>query len=253
MKKYLLILLSFIFFTSCGVSYPKETLRQDAVRLIKTETGVDCDVTASGTTLYVDAMLDDLASQDGKKVADVYKTVQKIVSTAVRIPLSSDADIRIVVVCVFDSERTVMLRLFENMDDIKKYSHQLISRTDYEERQLMEISGHSKISKILEDKHEISLDEFVARLSVSQISLSAKNNPLLTSLISKLNLQYDNFKEDTVYLSVSSFYNYDVEMLLKKSIIAELEKNINKYKTFSIKSVVVYDSDGKTAVYTLKK
>ena len=251
MKKYLVILLSLLILSSCGVSYPKETLQQDTVSLIKKEAGVDVSVQLFGTTMYLDVVLDDIASEKTEKVKDVYKILQKVVSAVVRVPLSSDADINLVVVSAFDSEYKVLLRLFENIDDIKLYYNHLISRTDYEQRQLMEIIGPSSAQKIVEHKHEISMEEFVARLSVSQIGISARNNPFLAAIISKLDLQYLFYKDGKVFILIEPVDNTTVAELLKKTITDELEKNIKKYKTFSIKSAIIYDKVGKT-IYNLK-
>lgn len=245
MKKYLFILLSFLILSSCNVSYPKETLQEDTVNLIKKETGIDSSVQLKGTTMYLDVVLDELATQNSEEIKDVYKTLQKIVSTVVRVPISSDADIKIVVVSAFDSEYKILLRLFENIEDIKLYSHQLISRTDYEQRQLMEIIGPVAAKKTVANKHEISPEEFVSRLSVSQLGMSAKNNPFLAAIISKLDLQYLVYSDGTVFLLMNSVDNTTVAELLKKNITDEFEKNIKKYKTFDIKSVILYDKTGK--------
>ncbi len=241
---YLLLFLS-VFLFSCGVSYPKETLQQDAVKLIKKETGIETSVKLYGTTMYLDVLMDELATQNSEELKNVYKTLQKIVSTIVRVPISSDADIKIVVVSAFDGKYNVLLRLFENIDDIKLYSHQLISRTDYEQRQLMEIVGPGAAEKTVENKHEITDEEFVSRLSVSQLGLSAKNNPFLAAIISKLDLQYLLYKDGTVFVLMNSVDNSTVVELLKKNIKDEFEKNIKKYKTFDIKSAILYDKTGK--------
>ena len=245
MKKYLLILLSLLVLSSCGVSYPKETLQQDTVNLIKKETGIEPNVQLFGTTMFLDAVLDDLATQNSEELKNVYKKLQKIVSTVVRVPISSDADIKIVVVSLFDSGYNVLLRLYENIDDIKLYSHQLISRSDYEQRQLMEIIGPGVAEKAVKNKHEISLEEFTARLSVYQVGMSAKSNPFLAAIISKLDLQYLVYNNGTVFMLMNSVDNSTVAELLKKNITDEFERNIKKYKTFDIKSAILYDKTGK--------
>ena len=245
MKKFLLLIFSIAIFCSCNVSYPKETLVKDTVNLIKKETGIETSVQLFGTTMYLDVELDELATQNSEELKGVYKTLQKIVSTVVRVPISSDADIKIVVVSAFDSEYKVLLRLFENIEDIKLYSHQLISRTDYEQRQLMEIVGPVAAKKTVENKHEISMEEFVGRLSVSQLGISAKNNPFLAAIISKLDLQYLVYNNGTVLILMNAVDNSTVAELLKKNITEEFEKNIKKYKTFDIKSAILYDKTGK--------
>lgn len=244
MKKFILLVLSIAIFSSCNVSFPKETLQKDTADLIKQEAGVDVSVQLFGTTMYLDVVLDDIASEKTEEVKDVYKILQKVVSSVVRVSLSSDADIKLVVVSAFDSEYKVLLRLFENIDDIKLYYNHLISRTDYEQRQLMEIIGPSTAQKTIENKYEISMEEFVGRLSVSQVGLSARNNPFLAAIISKLDLQYLFYRDGYVFMLMNSIDNTTVAELLKKTITDELEKNIKKYKTFDIKSAIIYDKKG---------
>ena len=97
LKKIVCLLFSIFVLSSCNVSFPKETLEQDAVKLIKEETQKDTSIYRYGSTLYLDVCFDDLVTNDAQKISAIYDTLQKIVSTIVRIPLSSDADIKIVV------------------------------------------------------------------------------------------------------------------------------------------------------------
>ena len=137
--KQIFALLLFIFILqSCDVTFPKETLIEDAQAFIKKETKVDTSVSVYGATLYLDVVFEDLTTNDSNKVIDIYKKIQDIVSAITRVPLSSNKDINIVVISAFDSQYKVLLRIFVNIDDIKKVSHSYISKTDYFERQLME-------------------------------------------------------------------------------------------------------------------
>ena len=169
---FALLLLIFIL-QSCDVTFPKETLIEDTQAFIKKETQVDTSVYVYGTTLYLDVVFEDLTTNDSNKIIDIYKKLQDIVSAITRVPLSSNKDINIVVISAFDSQYKVLLRIFVNIDDIKKVSHSYISRTDYFERQLMEFETEELAKQAIENKYDISLEEYIARLSISRTTNSS--------------------------------------------------------------------------------
>ena len=242
LKNFLYFLFSIFILSSCGVTFPAETLEQDAVNFIKKETQKDVSVHRYGSTLYLDACFEDLVTNDSQKIAEIYDTLQKIVSTVIRVPLSSDADIKFVVVSAFDPKYQTLLRLFENIDDIKKYANQYISREDYSERQLMEFEGPDKTKDIVENKYDLTEEEFVARLIVSQLNSAARSNPFLATLIQILELKFSHIENNTIYFVMSkNIENIEVKNLLKNMLEKEVNKNIQKYKLFSIKSAILKD------------
>ncbi len=244
LKKFSCFLFSIFMLSSCNVSFPKETLELDAVKLIKEETQKDVSVQKCGSTLYLDVCFDDLVTNDAEKISAIYKVLQKIVSTIVRVPLSSDADIDFIVISAFDPNYQTLLRLFENIDDIKKYSHQYISREDYSERQLMELEGADKAKEILENKYDISQEEYVARLIISQLNNTARTNPFLTVLIQALNLRFSKIEDNIFYFLTSrKLDNDELKVILEKMLEKEVVKNIQKYKLFSIKSAILKDEE----------
>lgn len=236
-------LLSIFVLSSCNVSFPDETLEQDAVKLIKEETQQDTSVYRFGSTLYLDVCFDDLATNDRKKVNEIYNVLQKIVSNIVRIPLSSDANIDFVIVSAFDADYKTLLRLFENVDDIKKYSHQYISREDFSERQIMEFEGPDKAREVVENKYDITIEEYVARLVVSQLNNFARTNPFLSTFLQILDLRFSHVDEKTFYFSSKKIENKKTIEILKNMLKAETVKDIQKYKLFSIKSAILLDEE----------
>ena len=236
-------LLSIFVLSSCNVSFPDETLEQDAVKLIKEETQQDTSVYRFGSTLYLDVCFDDLATNDRKKVNEIYNVLQKIVSNIVRIPLSSDANIDFVIVSAFDADYKTLLRLFENVDDIKKYSHQYISREDFSERQIMEFEGPDRAREVVENKYDITIEEYVARLVVSQLNNFARTNPFLSTFLQILDLRFSHVDEKTFYFSSKKIENKKTIEILKNMLKAETVKDIQKYKLFSIKSAILLDEE----------
>lgn len=236
-------LLSIFVLSSCNVSFPDETLEQDAVKLIKEETQQDTSVYRFGSTLYLDVCFDDLATNDRKKINEIYNVLQKIVSNIVRIPLSSDANIDFVIVSAFDADYKTLLRLFENVDDIKKYSHQYISREDFSERQIMEFEGPDRAREIVENKYDITIEEYVARLVVSQLNNFARTNPFLSTFLQILDLRFSHVDEKNFYFSSKKIENKKTIEILKNMLKAETVKDIQKYKLFSIKSAILLDEE----------
>ena len=58
LKKFLYFLFSIFILSSCGVTFPTETLEQDTVNFIKKETQKDVSVHRYGSTLYTGAMIE---------------------------------------------------------------------------------------------------------------------------------------------------------------------------------------------------
>ncbi|WP_372519760.1 hypothetical protein [Candidatus Ruminimicrobiellum ovillum] len=244
LKKIVCFLLSIFILSSCGVTFPKETLEQDAVKLIKEETQKDTSVYRYGSTLYLDVCFEDLVTNDARKISAIYDTLQKIVSTVVRIPLSSDADIKFVVVSAFDPNYQTLLRLFENVDDIKKYANQYISREDYSERQLMEFEGPDRTKGIIENKYDITEEEYVARLIISQLNNGVRTNPFLAKLVQVLELRFSRVENNIFYFAISkNIDNEEVKKILKMMLETEILKDIQKYKLFSVKSAILEDEE----------
>lgn len=243
-KNFVCSLLLIFVLAACNVTFPKETLEQDAVNLIKQETQKDVSVLRVGSTLYLDVCFEDLVTNDAEKITKIYETLQKIVSNIVRVPLSSDANINFVVVSAFDPNYQTLLRLFENIDDIKLYSHQYISREDYAERQLMEFEGPKFTKEVVNNKYDLTKDEYVARLIVSQLNNAARTNPFLATLIQMLDLRFSIVEENKIcFVTSKNIDNDEIKILLKKMLEEETVKNIKKYKLFSIKSAILKDGE----------
>ncbi|MDR2437732.1 MAG: hypothetical protein LBD17_06725 [Endomicrobium sp.] len=172
MKKRYLILILFlgVLLNSCGVTYKKGNLTQDLEKLVEKEAKQKSKAYIVGKTLYLDMQVDGLGSPADREVFDKALRKIKIAELDVsRVVLSSDSDIKFMVVTAYDPAYSFLLRLVQNIDDIKKYFYMRISKADYESRSLVEIFGGS-IHKGIKDKHDISQEEFVGRLIASKLN-----------------------------------------------------------------------------------
>lgn len=238
------LLLAVFLFSSCAPTYPKDRLLDDVKKLVKKESGQDCKLVKIEDTFYLDMEMKGLTSSNTKVVSDAVMSLQNAVFAITRVALSSDADIKIMVITAYDPSYNVSLRMFQNIDDVKGYFYQRISRGDYEQRQLLEFEGPEMAEKAVNDKHHITQEEYVARLTISQINMIGRKNPVLTPLINALELRFGYITDGTIYLSSKDSDNIGTEDLLKKIISDEIVKNLQKYELFSIKSVILLDSKG---------
>ena len=249
MLKYFVCSLIICFsFCCCGPSFPKETLVQDIEKLVEKESGILPKVTIIKDTLYLDLEMENIVSLQSEVVSEAISSLQSAVFAITRVALSSDADIKIIVVTAFDPNFQVALRMFQNIDDVKSYFYQRISRGDYEQRQLIEMENPETTKAAVEDKHYISTEEFVARLVISQLGMLGRTNPFISNILTALNLKYLYIDNGVVYLSSSG----DDEILSSRYIVQlitnEFKKNIEKYSIETINSVTVLDKENKTVL-----
>ncbi|MDR2351489.1 MAG: hypothetical protein LBD56_02265 [Endomicrobium sp.] len=200
MKKNLVLLLfAIILLNSCGVTYKKENLTQDLEKLVKKETGQDTKAYIVGRTLYLAMQVKELTPfAEREAFAKALHKVKIAGEDISRVVLSSDSDIKFMVVNAFNPAYTILIRVVQNIDDIKNHFYMRISKSDYESRTLVEIFGYS-IADIIRDKHDISQDEFVGRLIVSKLNalqiagdvqyVVVRNKILFLVLLGKLNVK----------------------------------------------------------------
>jgi hypothetical protein len=225
------------------VSYPKESIAGQLKELVKKECGAECETVITGRTLYLDMPLEGLTSKDQKIVNEAVKKMQTAVMAITRVTLSSDADIKYMVVNAFSSDKGVAFRIFQNIDDVKGYLYMRISRGDYESRSLFEIEGPETAAAVLEDKHDISDSEYVGRMIASQINMAARSNPFLGALISMMQLRYYDVKDDVLYMSALGSMDEKVKDFVRTMIVDETKEYEKKYD-LDFKSVKIIDQSG---------
>ncbi len=243
-KKFILFLCLVSLGACYEVSYPKENITESLEAMVKKECGVECKAFVTGRTLYLDMPLDTgLTSKDQNKINDATRKMQSAAMSVTRVTLSSDSDIKFMVVTAFNPEKSVSFRILQNIDDVKGYFYMRISRGDYESRTLFEIEGPEMTSIILQDRHDITDSEYVGRMIASQINMSARFNPFLGALISMMQLRYFDVKDGVLYMSVSGAIDDRVKDFARSMIIEETKKYSGKYK-LDFKNVSIVDQKG---------
>jgi hypothetical protein len=238
-KKYLVLLLVVgILLNSCGVTYKKESLTQDLEKLVEKEAGQKSKACIVGKTLYLDMQVDGLNSPSDREVFD--KALHKVRVSGLdisRVVLSSDSDIKFMVVTAYDSKYTFLLRLVQNVDDIKKYFYMRISKADYESRSLVEIFGYSVI-KIVADKHDISQEEFVGRLITSKVNALSVSGRVF---------QYAAVKGRILFLVLLQQCDINKALLIE-SFLKEQFKDYSKKYSNPFDLLEVVNLNGTTAI-----
>jgi hypothetical protein len=215
--KYLLLLLliSFIL-SSCGVTYKKETLTHDLEKLLEKEAGQKSKAYIVGKTLYLDIKVEGLSSPDNHEVFSKALHKIEIAGDGIsRVVLSSNSDIKFMVVTAYDPTYTILFRLVQDIDDQKSYIYKRISRSDYLSRSLVEIFGGS-IYEIIRDKHDISKEEFVGRIIATELNalkgagvsvsyLDVKNEVLFLDLLEPLGEKNDPLIEGFLKKQLSDY------------------------------------------------
>jgi hypothetical protein len=229
---------------SCGVTYKKGEIAQDLEVLVKKECGLESKAVIVGKTLYLDIVIDDLASNNTKIFSQTMRTIQTVNLAVVRVVLSSDSNIQYMVATAFDKNRILAFRVIHNIEDIKSYFYMKISRSDYESRNLIELVGSSLVPKMINDKHDITKDEFVGRLIVSQINMMARTNPFYATLIAQMQMRYIGIKNNELYLLVIGVVDSVVEPIIQNALQNDLENYVNKYKA-SFDAIKAINIDGR--------
>jgi hypothetical protein len=198
-KNLVLLLFAVILLNSCGVTYKKENLTQDLEKLVEKEAGQESKAYIIDRTLYLDMQVKGLTPlAEREAFAKALRKVKIAGEDILRVVLSSDSDVKFMVVNAYDPAYTILIRLVQNIDDTKSYFYMRISKSDYESRVLVEKFGYS-IADTIRDKHDISQDEFVGRLIVSKLNalqivgnvqyLAVRNKILFLVLLEKLNVK----------------------------------------------------------------
>jgi hypothetical protein len=244
-KKLLPFVLLF-FIASCNAweaSYPKDKLDEMLADMVKKDTGTDAVVERFGKTLYLDMALKDLTSNDAGKVNEAVKKMQSAVLAITRVVLSSDSEIKYMIVSAFDDDKQVLFRIVQNIEDVKNYMYMRISRGDYESRNLLEIEGPDTAALSIAGKHDISDGEYVARMIASQVNMAARTNPFLGALISAVNLRYLKVEAENIVYSGADIYDDKVKDFIANMVGGQAKEYVEKY-SLDFQNVVIQNAKG---------
>lgn len=241
LKVYFLFIFLILVISSCGnnVSYHKENLGKELEVLVKRENNINSKSYLVGKTLYLDIDISEDATQENKELDKAFAKVNEALSAMIRVVLSSDADIKFVIVQAYPKNKSVLIRIIESIEDFKSYYYMRISKDDFTSRNVIEIEGPARAAKIISDKRNIDINEFVGRMIVAQVLANARNNPIFSALIANSELKFVSVKNGTLLLSaraeIFSETRHALRLQLKKISLQYLPK----YKNSNIKNIKV--------------
>lgn len=234
-----LLLGSLIAFTSaCSPTYPEKDLSHSIQKLFKKELGVPVRTALIGKTLYVSFEVENMVTANLDLPRDVTEKLEDAMISISRIALSTDADIDITVIEAQDLTWGVETIVVRRMDDLKGLFYWKISKTDFDERLILETGKIAQKDGIPEaDWHDITLPEFMARWIASRINLGTRANPFLNVLlgIEKMTADYDPDRRslDLIIKTSSKFSSTSTSTvalaLLRGSVIEQAQQVEKKY------------------------
>jgi len=247
MTKFFILLFSIhyslitVFFTGCSKpTYPKNKLEISAKKILKKEYNLDCSLKLVGKTLYMEVKLSDMLSTEKNLPEKVIKKLHGAILTIVRISLSSDAKIDTLVTVAKVENYDFCVRIIQRLDDIKHFLYLKISKSDYEERLILEMLPYSKL-----DHKELTLKEFVARLIVSQHNMLLKTNPFLSGLLNNVSLEFNNLTDNSLTVIANSLQpnlSTPVKEFFEKILIKSYLDVLKKYSVFNFpESIKIVD------------
>jgi hypothetical protein len=234
------LLVFVFFFNACSVTYQKNDIAQSLEKLVKKECNQDSKAYLVGRTLYLDIEFAEITSADDKTISQTVHKIDFAVFAAIRVVLSSDSNIKYIVLTAYDSYKNVALRIAYNIYDIKSHFYACISRSDFGSRKLLEIEGPLIAVNMIEDRHDIADQEYVGRLIASQINIFLETSMILEQIPY---LRYVAVENETLIFSIFEIVD-DKNIYLVRNILLEKTKNYSKKYNMFFKSIKVIVSGG---------
>jgi len=252
-----ILLLSLFAFSACAPSYPKEKITESVKSIIKKEYNLDGEAKLVGKTLFLDVKLPGLISTEAKTLTKVLDNVQGAVLAVTRVSLSSDADIEFLIVSAGDPSWKLNMRVIQRLEDVKGFLYQRISRSDYEDRLILEINSNEKETGrpaktiVPEDGNEMDMHEFIGRLIVSQINMLSRNNPFLSLLLGDSKLEYLGSKDEELMISLSNYLAPKTIPLFEEIISQKSSNIIKKFTEWKPQRIKILGDKGQNILINL--
>jgi hypothetical protein len=148
--------------------------------LCKKEQKVDVEARLVGKTLYLSCSVEGLIGLDLNFQKEALETLEGVMLSGTRASLSTDAKVDFLIVKVKDARLGSVITLIRYVPDIKGLLYMRYSRSDFEDRLVIETDGAQDPTTAAETPREISLPEFMARLISSRLHRQITGNPLVS-------------------------------------------------------------------------
>lgn len=244
-----------ILLNSCTLrqaSYAKPRLEESVKELCRKEYNLEVESRLVGKTLYVSCVLDGLVGHDLGLQTETLDKLEGAMLSTTRVALSTDADLNFLMLKARDSRLGVTVSLLRYLPDIKSLIFMRISRSDFEERLVMETDATPKP----DDPsfwQDIPMTQFLSRLVASRLQRQFSSNPLVSAFL-RIRQVKGAFKENVLTLRLDDFDDEpNPNVLIQQIVRSAVEKTvvdvIHKYGSADIvKRVVVLDGGGRTTL-----
>ncbi|MFH0948480.1 MAG: hypothetical protein V1833_05735 [Elusimicrobiota bacterium] len=240
-----------MFFTGCSKpTYPKDKLSESTQKILKKEYNLDGKIKLVGATLYLEVDLPELISTEKDLPGKILKKLNGAILTIVRISLSSDAKIDTLITVAKVKDYDFCVRIIQRLDDIKGLLYLKISKSDYEDRSILEMLPYSGLNYT-----DLTLKEFAARLLVSQYNMLLKTNPFVSALLNNVSLEFSNFTEDSIVLVTGSSQinlTASIKKFFEKILIKSYLDILKKYDIFNFPESIKIMDKNYTSVLVIK-
>ncbi|MHB9156055.1 MAG: hypothetical protein ACYC5N_10285 [Endomicrobiales bacterium] len=240
--------------TGCGPTYPREKIADSVLRIIEKEYKLTGSAKLVGETLYLDVKLPGLVTTEQKVLSEVLEKVQGAVLAVTRVALSSDARITYVVITVQDSSWKLSLRFIQRIEDVKALFYQRISRSDYEDRLVIEIETPAAgLSAAPLPSKEMEPREFLGRLVTSQINMLSRNNPFLSLILGNSQLEFSGYSDEELVIRISSYLSPQVLPFFQDIVSQKAARIIGKFPFWQPRKIRIIEPNDKTFVISVPR
>jgi hypothetical protein len=227
-------------------TYRAGTIEESVRKICRKEYGFDPVARKMGKTLYVRFAIEGASLQGLDRNAA--KKLNGALLTVTRVALSADVPIDFVAVQAAYGEGSV-LTFLRYVPDIKAYFYNRISRGELEARGIMEIDA-GDAAEAPEKWHDVSMQEFVARLSSSQLQQGLSANPL-ASVLSQVGRVRGKIEGGALILRVekgeSESEAGDFDALLRRAAVDKVGNALERYDGEGLlRRVRIVENKGRT-------
>jgi len=146
MKKLVLSLVAVVCCASvvltggCGVTFPKEKIRESIVKMCKDEYKIDVKVETVGKTIAIYLPLEDLMDFTFSITKTASEKINDVILSVARVALSTDAGYNFYCVIAHDVRiPEIQIIIIKSVDDVKRLLLNDISRGEYSKRILIDL------------------------------------------------------------------------------------------------------------------
>lgn len=124
----------------CGVTYPKEKLKESIVRICKDEYKIDVKVETVGDTIAIYLPLENLIDFTFAITSQASEKINDVILSVARVALSTDARYKFYCVIAHDTRvPEIQIIIIKSVDDVKRLLLNDISRGEYSKRILIDM------------------------------------------------------------------------------------------------------------------